>query len=165
MAGLQIATFLCPSDPGPWLMNYAGCHHDAEAAIAADNHGVLYLNSRVRYDEIADGLACTIMLGEINRDGPTLGWISGTRASLRNTGHPFSRAVYNSSRTTWPSTRDELFDYIGYLADDGSWPVDLKRRIHELSQRRSELSFLQRFSARSQVLDQPTCIPAAGRPQ
>jgi prepilin-type N-terminal cleavage/methylation domain-containing protein len=124
VAGLQIATFLCPSDPGHGVMSYAGCHHDVEAAIAADNHGVLYLNSRVRYDEIADGLAYTIMLGEINRDEPSLGWISGTRASLRNTGHPLSKAIHDSSMATWPSTRDELFDYIGYRADDGSWPVD-----------------------------------------
>jgi prepilin-type N-terminal cleavage/methylation domain-containing protein len=124
VAGLQIATFHCPSAFWPAIMAYAGCHHDTEAAIAADNHGVLYLNSRVRYDEIADGLAYTIMLGEINRDEPSLGWISGTRASLRNTGHRFSRAVDHKFKATWPSTRDELFDYIGDRADEGSWPVD-----------------------------------------
>ena len=28
-------------------MNYMGCHHDVEAPIDADNHGVLYLNSHV----------------------------------------------------------------------------------------------------------------------
>jgi len=124
VAGLQIATLMCPSDPGLAIMSYAGCHHDEEAAIAADNRGVLYLNSRVRYDEIVDGLSYTIMLGEINRDELSLGWISGTRASLRNTGHPFSKALYNNSSGTWPLTRDELFDFVGYMADDGSWPVD-----------------------------------------
>ena len=37
-------------------ISYAGCHHDVEAPIAADNHGVLYLNSHVRFDDITDGL-------------------------------------------------------------------------------------------------------------
>lgn len=82
-----ISTFLCPSDPR-WgrETNYVGCHHDAEAPINTDNHGVLFLNSRVAYDDIGDGLAYTILLGEA-RHSTTLGWASGTRATLRNAGH------------------------------------------------------------------------------
>jgi prepilin-type N-terminal cleavage/methylation domain-containing protein/prepilin-type processing-associated H-X9-DG protein len=83
--GTKIQTFLCPSSPIVGTMSYVGCHHDVEAPIDVDNHGVLYLNSHVAYDEITDGLANTILLGEV-RNGPTLGWASGTRASLRNTG-------------------------------------------------------------------------------
>jgi len=83
-----IATFLCPSSP--WArdnIKYAGCHHDVEAPITNDNHGVLYLNSHVRFDEITDGLAQTILLGELKSNEPAiLTWASGTRASLRNTG-------------------------------------------------------------------------------
>src|SRR5439155_19916447 len=76
----------CPCSPRPsGQMNYAGCHHAVEAPIDADNHGVLYLNSRVAYDDITDGPAYTIMVGEV-RNGPSLGWASGTRATLRNTG-------------------------------------------------------------------------------
>jgi prepilin-type N-terminal cleavage/methylation domain-containing protein/prepilin-type processing-associated H-X9-DG protein len=81
-----IKTFLCPSDWRPGPMSYVGCHHDVEAAIDADNRGVLYLNSRVGYHDITDGLASTILLGEA-RHGATLGWASGTRATLRNAGH------------------------------------------------------------------------------
>jgi prepilin-type N-terminal cleavage/methylation domain-containing protein/prepilin-type processing-associated H-X9-DG protein len=65
---------------------FAGCHHDVEAPIDADDHGVLFLNSHVAYDDISDGRAYTLLLGEFW--GPsTLGWASGTRESLRNTGH------------------------------------------------------------------------------
>ena len=67
-------------------IHYAGCHHDVDAPIDANNRGVLYLNSRIGYDDITDGLACTILLGEMVGGGPTLGWASGTRATLRNTG-------------------------------------------------------------------------------
>jgi len=84
-----IKTFLCVSDGTPGLMSYVGCHHDVETPIDVDNHGVLYLNSHVTHDDITDGLAYTILLGEA-RHGITLGWASGTRASLRNGGHPIN---------------------------------------------------------------------------
>jgi prepilin-type N-terminal cleavage/methylation domain-containing protein/prepilin-type processing-associated H-X9-DG protein len=86
-----ISTFLCPSSSWTWRsqsgISYAGCHHDVEAPIAADNHGVLYLNSRVRFDDITDGLAQTILLGELRSNEQVISnWASGTRATLRNTG-------------------------------------------------------------------------------
>jgi prepilin-type N-terminal cleavage/methylation domain-containing protein/prepilin-type processing-associated H-X9-DG protein len=84
--GAKISTFLCPSDGFPGLMNYAGCHHDVEAPIDADNQGVLYLNSHVRYDDISDGPGYTLLLGEIRRGPPAGDWALGTRATLRNTG-------------------------------------------------------------------------------
>ncbi len=71
---VTIATFLCPSSG--WARNgsisYAGCHHDVEAPIAADNHGVLYLNSHVRFDDITDGPTQTILLGEVKSNDPLL---------------------------------------------------------------------------------------------
>jgi prepilin-type processing-associated H-X9-DG protein len=82
----RVQTFLCPSSTAGSGIAYAGCHHDVEAPIDVDNHGVLYLNSRVRYDDVTDGPSHTILLGE-NLGGDTgLGWASGTRATLRNTG-------------------------------------------------------------------------------
>ncbi len=85
----QIQTFLCPSYPianyGPvGLTTYAGCHHDVEAPIDIDNHGVLFLNSSVRYRDIRDGASNTLFVGE--HSGDPLGWASGTRATLRNGG-------------------------------------------------------------------------------
>ena len=68
------------------LTSYAGNHHDREAPIAADNNGVLFLNSAIRYEDITDGSSQTIFLGEKRNDGLGLGWASGTRASLRNAG-------------------------------------------------------------------------------
>ncbi len=85
-----IATFLCPSNPLPGQTNYAGCHNDVEAAIDADNKGVLYLNSHIRLDEIPDGTSHTILAGELKRATPSFGWSSGTRSSLRNTGSPIN---------------------------------------------------------------------------
>jgi prepilin-type processing-associated H-X9-DG protein len=88
-----VRSFLCPSDVGPprgplgvAMTNYAGNHHDVEAAIAANNMGVLFLNSAIHLHEVSDGTSQTIFVGEKLNDGLGQGWASGTRASLRNTG-------------------------------------------------------------------------------
>ena len=92
---LRIPTIICPSSPdrGPngddqevGISNYAGCHHDSEAPIDADNNGVFFLNSRLRFSQILDGSSQTILLGEMLPGPGSLGWASGTRATLRNTG-------------------------------------------------------------------------------
>jgi competence protein ComGC len=76
------------------VSHYAGSHHDVEAPIAADNHGMLFLNSAVRFKDIEDGSSRTLLLAERvapprpphELDGrDDLGWASGTRATLRNT--------------------------------------------------------------------------------
>jgi prepilin-type N-terminal cleavage/methylation domain-containing protein len=87
---VMISTLVCPSDGYRSLIAYSGCHHDVDAPIAADNHGVLFLNSRVRLDEITDGLATTVLLGETTQGNLSFGWMSGTRATLRNMGQPLN---------------------------------------------------------------------------
>jgi prepilin-type processing-associated H-X9-DG protein len=74
------------SEEGSRRSSYAGCHHDTEAPIDEDNHGLLFLNSRIGYTDIFDGSSKTILLGEVLVDKNTLSWASGTRATLRNTG-------------------------------------------------------------------------------
>jgi len=61
-------------------------HHDVEAPIDADNHGVFFLNSRLRVRDITDGTSHTLFAGEKLSEPDDLGWMSGTRATLRNTG-------------------------------------------------------------------------------
>ena len=80
------------------VSHYAGCHHDVEAPIAVDNHGMLFLNSAVRFKDIEDGSSRTLLVAEkvsppLKRNDPwsywphrdDLGWASGTRSTLRNT--------------------------------------------------------------------------------
>jgi prepilin-type N-terminal cleavage/methylation domain-containing protein len=101
---ISIALLLCPSYAGPIrngtpepasgnarlgtyaISNYAGCHHDVEAPINANNMGVLFLNSHITAKDVTDGVAQTIYVGEKLGDAKDLGWMSGTRATLRNTG-------------------------------------------------------------------------------
>lgn len=64
---------------------YFGVHNDIEAPIDVDQNGVLFLNSSINEDQIPDGDSHTIFLIEGRPDwGTGLGWMSGTRASLRN---------------------------------------------------------------------------------
>ncbi len=93
---VQIALLRCPSDSfeqgkkdfenTSQESSYAGCYHSVEAPIDSDNNGLLFLNSRIRYNQILDGSSNTILLGEKIALENDLGWMSGTRATLRNTG-------------------------------------------------------------------------------
>ena len=94
--GAPISVFRCPTENfgGATIKlgstSYAGCHHDLEEPIDFDNHGVFFLNSHVTYDDIPDGTGSTIFFGEKLVDQSDLGWASGTRSSLRNTGTPIN---------------------------------------------------------------------------
>ena len=99
-----IPTLRCPSDlrvrePDSDDIprnSYAGCHHDTEAPIDDDNDGLLFLNSRIRYSDIFDGSSKTILVGEALIGENSLGWASGTRATLRNTGS-FEKLSYGAN--------------------------------------------------------------------
>ena len=91
--------FICPSEPARsgrsklGTSNYAGCHNDAEAPIDANNNGVLFLNSHISAADVTDGTSNTIYVGEKLAEAGDLGWMSGTRATLRNTGSPLDRPL------------------------------------------------------------------------
>jgi hypothetical protein len=96
---VRIQAILCPSMWYPSgedrraLSCYAGVHHDVDAPIDVDNHGVFILNRAIRYDDISDGSSQTLFIGEKIPDPPNdLGWMSGTRWTLRNTGVPLNAA-------------------------------------------------------------------------
>lgn len=92
---IRVSIHRCPSDGYGWgatdqpaISNYAGLHHDVDAPINADNHGVFFLNSSVHQEDVTDGTSHTIFIGEkiTPPEQADLGWMSGTRWTLRNTG-------------------------------------------------------------------------------
>lgn len=65
--------------------SYAGCYHHIDAPIDVDNSGVLFLNSSISRDDIMDGDAQTILVGErLVSPSDKLSWMSGTSATLRS---------------------------------------------------------------------------------
>jgi prepilin-type processing-associated H-X9-DG protein len=88
-----VESFVCPSWAGERknqdatiaYTTYAGCYNDTEEPIDVNNRGLLFLNSKVRFDEITDGSSNTLLLAEKLPKADDLGWVSGTRATLRNT--------------------------------------------------------------------------------
>ena len=103
---LRIRTFVCPSFPGASQSEdekaarttYAACYNDQESPIDTDNNGLLFLNSKIRFTDILDGSSQTILLGEYRADDDELGWVSGTRAILRNTDHFDENNFLNNNR-------------------------------------------------------------------
>ena len=123
---MSIPTLLCPSDnssPTYPQSSYAACHHDIEAAIGAGNNGVFHLNSRHTIEDVRDGLSQTIFFGEKISDPDDLGWMSGTRSTLRNTGSglnfdpwkPLTVVTKPPAAKPVPLYGD---DYGGYVTED-----------------------------------------------
>ncbi len=83
----EIGFLNCPSSLGGGVFSaYAGFHDSREVPIDEDNNGMFVLNRCLKIDDVYDGLANTLMLGEKVSDSTDLGWMSGTRATLRNAG-------------------------------------------------------------------------------
>ncbi len=86
----RIPLLMCPSDPTVGRdetiahSSYVGCSNSTEAPIDANNNGLLFLNSKIRFSDILDGSSTTLLLGEAPVTQDSLGWVSGTRATLRN---------------------------------------------------------------------------------
>ncbi len=103
----RINLLMCPSNSRGPVYCYAGVHHDVEAPIDADNHGVLFLNSSVRLpDDVPDGSSYTLLFGEM--EGATT-WLVGDNQTLRNTGAvPGNSAAMRLSQYADPSAGDGM---------------------------------------------------------
>ena len=110
----SIGLLTCPSS---WTLrsaagipstNYGGCHHSSEVQIAEDNNGVLFLNSRIALADIYDGMSNTMMIGEMLPLSDSLGWASGTRASLRNMSALEDRLTYDSLEAILPLPKTQV---------------------------------------------------------
>jgi prepilin-type processing-associated H-X9-DG protein len=124
---ILIRSFLCPSTASPArgpggvaLTSYVGSSNDSEAPIAANNNGVFFLNSSVRYEEITDGTSQTIFAGEKINDGVDQGWASGTRASLRNSGWFIGTGSGRTRATALVSGEDEDAKSVADVLEPGA---------------------------------------------
>ncbi len=113
---LTIALHYCPSEPRgteiPSASSYAGLHHDQNEPIDTTNNGVFFLNTSVDYEQISDGSSHTIFIAEkLGEPQKDLGWMSGTRWTLRNTGTPINAGRSwnrNAASAETPDTSDPL---------------------------------------------------------
>ena len=108
--GTRISAFICPSDIRPlagavFISNYAGLTGGDDVPVDTDNNGLFFLNSSISSKQIRDGASNTIMVGERRSDdiqNTDLGWMSGTSATLRNTG----TAIRTSVVWDWTNARN-----------------------------------------------------------
>lgn len=100
---LRFAGVTCPS-AGIYPENassYVGLHHPTEKSIDQDDHGVFVLNKAISRDDVSDGLSNTAFVSEKLLPDDDLGWLSGTRATLRNVGGGIQ--VVDATRATLDS--------------------------------------------------------------
>jgi prepilin-type N-terminal cleavage/methylation domain-containing protein/prepilin-type processing-associated H-X9-DG protein len=93
----------CPSSSQQvqYYSSYAGLHHNIESPIDVNQNGVFFLNSAVTQEDVSDGLGYTIFLGEKVLEMGDLGWMSGTRAILRNTGEAINGPINPQQTRAW----------------------------------------------------------------
>lgn len=126
---VHIASLLCPSSPVAdselpggekvGACSFAACYNDKEVPIDVENDGVFYLNSKTRFSEIFDGSSNTIFFGEKVSEYPDLGWMSGTRATLRN-GSNFAQPP-TLKRTTAPTGGLEVGGFSAFHGSGGNF--------------------------------------------
>lgn len=73
--------------------SYVGLHHSTEKQIDEQDNGVFRLNLPVSRNDVADGLTNTALVSEKLCTFEDLGWLSGTRATLRNAGGGIESSV------------------------------------------------------------------------
>ncbi len=86
--GLRYPGVQCPSatQQPDNASNYVGLHSPTETQIDESNLGVFILNTPISRDDITDGISSTAFVSEKLCWPDDLGWLSGTRATLRNVG-------------------------------------------------------------------------------
>ena len=90
------AFFSCPSSPfmhGRVVpLSYAGVHDGRDAVIDSRSRGAFAANRSLRRKDIADGLAHTLLIGEILvSQSQSFFWIAGNQSTLRTTGLPIQQ--------------------------------------------------------------------------
>jgi len=121
---IWVDVIICPSDPagysgtsavtGQPVANgsYAGIHDDEDELIDGNQDGVLFLNSSIDQQKVLDGTSNTLFVGEkILGTDPKLGWISGTRSTLRS-------MSYFNGRSMLPGGAGQLPGASGNLRPD-----------------------------------------------
>ncbi len=130
---------------------YAGITSSSETPIDASCDGVFILNQPIGDNDIPDGLGYTMFVGEkISAFEEDLGWISGTRSSLRNTGHPIDAEL---ARIRGPQNPNNAVGplYVGGLASDhpGGAYVLMGSGEHEFLSSSADLRLLQQMANRA----------------
>ncbi|MEO1617830.1 MAG: DUF1559 domain-containing protein [Planctomycetota bacterium] len=83
---LNLPVVQCPSSRAitDGFSSYVGLHHVKESPITESDSGAFVLNTVVTRDDVRDGLTNTAFVSEKWSSVTDLGWLSGTRATLRN---------------------------------------------------------------------------------
>ena len=108
---LRVPALRCPSGESMFFNvgDYAGMHHPTEKAIDEKGAGVFLLNRPISNAEITDGRNHTLFVSEKLPFPDDLGWLSGTRATIR-----CGDRIESSGSLTLPATSKTPTTFVGY---------------------------------------------------
>ena len=181
---LRIPVFICPSatDIRYNATCYSGVTGSTETPIDTTNNGTFILNRMISDRDITDGLGYTLFVGEmLSAWEEDLGWMSGTRASLRDAGHQINAEL---KRVRGPQTGVKPITpkYVGGFASDhpngahlllGSGEYmfrsnSMDQKVLEQMAERSDGQIPQSWNSGSgtlqQIVDQPVPSTPASQP-
>lgn len=104
----DLAPLRCPSVEDIAIANttnYAGSASSEAIPIQVNNDGLLFLNRWIDPSNVPDGLAYTLIIGEKLSPPPDdLSWMSGTRSSIRNSGHGINHTFFGLDTESYDAT-------------------------------------------------------------
>ncbi|MEM1226839.1 MAG: DUF1559 domain-containing protein [Planctomycetota bacterium] len=98
----DLAMLRCPATEDAAIDNttsYAGSTDGDAEPIGTLNDGLLFSDRWVVPERVSDGMGSTILIGEkVSHPSGDLSWMSGTRSSLRNSGHGINRVADHANQ-------------------------------------------------------------------
>lgn len=121
--GNMFSLLSCPSSVGTTVgvsgigvSFYAGCHASQSVPIDVSNDGLLYLNSSEKLDEIPDGAATTLLVGEKIQLVVDSGFLTGDYSTLRNTGDALNTFYAGDRQQMPPEGTEENVNARGFAS-------------------------------------------------
>ena len=158
IAEASITRLMCPAAEKSLSVNasaYAGVTSSTERPIDSFGDGMMILNRNLSAADAVDGQSYVMLLGEKSVDfGMPWQWNSGTRATLRNTGHSINEIIGTGSPPPDSASQDDPLWVGGFSSNHigGAYFLFVDGSFRFLTDR-TDIAVLQHAAARADWIE------------